>query len=697
MQCPGADSLFLRANGNFVCWDDAGSDKILQPYDPLKSMSRIFLDGGPCSLISKKLAGNTLPFPETCPGCYCLSPRGSPCFNSRMLNVMQVEPSSRCTLECKACATPEERERLPLPRTLSPDVFQKVLKDSSGSGIDIRTFDFSGHGEPLMNPDLWQIVSLARKYYPNAFLSLITNAHGNFELNNVFSGLDQIQFSIDGVDQESYEKYRVGGNFAKAYNYMKSFTGAARSSGSSVRMIWRYILFSHNDNTDQLRKAFEMASEIGVHELRFVFTHKGKWSTDITSYEELRSCLIDLEVPSRSIHMDSFKSLRNRQTLSQLLKRSQILYCAARRLWRKVKRSPSLSTRVTSDFYQLYEPELEQILNLGSKLLRKGRLRDAQALFLHVNRMVQLPVSHNATYDPGIIYKHLGRSYKRLKNGLNNYETDVSIRMKTRKTAGNLLKSVHLLHAGRYTYRKLIGQLKTLQWRLQHGNELAPDGLPYPPPHLCFPVAANYDPAHFFSTGKTGAAAILKILQKNGRNIDDFERILDFGCGCGRIARHWRSFEELKMYGTDINPKLIEWSRKNLTFGQFSTNRLESSLKYADNSFDFVFAVAVFGHFREELQKHWMKELYRVLKPQGFLLVTIKGKNRIGELTDKEAAKFRSGRFVVIEPECSGANYCLAYHPDSYFRNVLADQLEVLYYEPSGSPDTVQDVYLLRK
>ncbi|MCK4672073.1 MAG: hypothetical protein KAT47_05960, partial [Candidatus Aegiribacteria sp.] len=137
MRCPGADSLFLRANGDFVCWDDAGSDLVLQPYDPDKDMSRLFSDGGPCALISKKLAGNILPFPETCPGCYCLSPRGSPCFNSRIVNVMQVEPSSRCTLECIACATPEEREKLKLPHTLSPAVFRKVLQDFSRSGIDI--------------------------------------------------------------------------------------------------------------------------------------------------------------------------------------------------------------------------------------------------------------------------------------------------------------------------------------------------------------------------------------------------------------------------------------------------------------------------------------------------------------------------------------------------------------------------------
>ena len=414
MQCPGADSLFLRANGNFVCWDDAGSDKVLQPYDPDKDMSRIFSDSGPCALIAKKLAENILPFPETCPGCYCLSPRGSPFFNSSVVNVMQVEPSSRCTLECKACATPEERERLQLPHTLSPTVFQKVLEDFSRRGIDIRTFDFSGHGEPLMNPDLWQIVSLARKLYPKAFLTLITNAHGEFETDHAFSGLDQIQFSIDGVDQESYEKYRVGGNFAKAFSYMKSFSRTARSSGSSIRMVWRYILFNHNDRSDQLRKAFEKASEFGVHELRFVFTHKGMWSSDLTSAEELRRCLSNLGVPSRSIRLDSFKSLRKRQILSQFMKRSQILYSTGRKLWSEVRRSPSLRTIITSDFYQLCEPELQQTLDLGSKLLRKGKLREAQALLLHVNRMVQLPATNNATYDPEITYKHLGLSCKRL-------------------------------------------------------------------------------------------------------------------------------------------------------------------------------------------------------------------------------------------------------------------------------------------
>lgn len=423
MQCPGADSLFLRANGNFVCWDDAGSDKVLLRYSARKDMSCIVFAGGPCEAIAKKLACSTLPFPEICPGCYCLSFSGSPCFRSRMLNVMQVEPSSRCTLRCKACATPLERERLQPPHDLSPSVFEKVLQDFTGNGIDIRTFDFSGHGEPMMNSDLWQIISLARKYYPGAFLTLITNAHGEFKEGHVFSGLDQIQFSIDGVDQESFEKYRVGGNYEKALRYMESFTRTARSSGSSVRTVWRYILFNHNDKADHLRKAFEMASAFGIHDLRFIFTHKGMWSTALTSAAKLRDFLIDLEVPPRSIQMDSFNSLRKRQRLSQLLKRSHIFYRTARKLWRKVKRNPSRSTIVTSDYYQLYEPELAKALDLGCEFLRCGRVPDARAMLMHVDKMVQSPVSGNATYDPAIIYRHLGRSYRRLKAALSDRST----------------------------------------------------------------------------------------------------------------------------------------------------------------------------------------------------------------------------------------------------------------------------------
>lgn len=424
MYCPSVDSLFLRANGDFVCWDDAGSDNILQRYNPDMNMSRILSESGPCSMISKKLAGNVLPFPEICPGCYCLSLRGASRFNSHWLSIMQVEPSSRCTLLCKACATLEEREKLRPPHTLPYSTFNKAMQDFTGNGIDISTFDFSGHGEPLMNPDLWRMVGIAREHYPASYISLITNGHGEFKEECISAGLDQIQFSIDGVDQESYEKYRVKGNFSKASGYMKSFARAVRSSGSPVRVIWRYILFEHDDNPDHLRAAFEMATEFGVHELQFIFTHKGMWSTRLTTASELRRELIEVGVPTGSIRMDSFNSLRARRHLSQLLKVNHNLHRTARKLWRIVKRNPVRNTIVTSDFYQLREIELQKFLDLGYSMLRKGRLRDAEAMFLHVNRMLQSPATHNRTYDPETVRNNLGCSYRRLKIALDGHSTE---------------------------------------------------------------------------------------------------------------------------------------------------------------------------------------------------------------------------------------------------------------------------------
>ena len=268
-----------------------------------------------------------------------------------------------------------------------------------------------------------------------------------------------------------------------------------------------------------------------------------------------------------------------------------------------------------------------------------------------------------------------------------------------RKAAGAFLSAIHLRRPVRHIYRYLLGRSKNLQWRYRNKSKIAPDGLPFPLPDLCYRVAANYNPAHYYSTGSIGASAIMSILKENGTKMESFESVLDFGCGCGRLARHRIFSKSTKLYGTDINKNLVRWSRENIPFVRFLQNDPGSALIYPDNSFDFIYAVAVFGHLREDLQHHWMKELGRVLKPGGYLLVTTKGIDRLGELNEEQAKTFLKGRPVVIEPGFSGTGYCLAYTPESYFRNVLAQLIhaEVIFFRQSGSPDTCQDVYLLRK
>jgi ubiquinone/menaquinone biosynthesis C-methylase UbiE len=226
----------------------------------------------------------------------------------------------------------------------------------------------------------------------------------------------------------------------------------------------------------------------------------------------------------------------------------------------------------------------------------------------------------------------------------------------------------------------------------------APDGLPLPPPRLVFLVAGHHDLANFYAAGEFHANYIRKVLQANGREVDTFSSILDFGCGCGRVVRHWGTLSGCRIHGTDVNLELVRWCRRALPFAEFRHNRLATPLPYESDSMDFVYAISVFTHLSEELQEFWMGELRRILKPRGLLLITTKGTSRLEPLDDDERRRFAAGEVVVKWARHAGSNWCAAFHPEAYVRRVLARDLEVVDFVPAvPGGEMSQDAFLLRK
>lgn len=231
------------------------------------------------------------------------------------------------------------------------------------------------------------------------------------------------------------------------------------------------------------------------------------------------------------------------------------------------------------------------------------------------------------------------------------------------------------------------------EWRTQG----APDGLPLPPPELVALVTGMPRIQPFYWSGLLGARCIKGLLNKNGVDINQCDAILDFGCGCGRVMRHWKTLNGPRLFGTDYNPYLIDWCGKALPFAQFSTNELAPPLLYADAQFDLVYTISIFTHLETSLQFAWMTELSRVLKPGGILVLTVHGTTHIASLPLTQQQQFAAGELVVYKPELSGSNSCSTYHPEGYVREVLAGQLAVLDFIPGGAKDANQDVFLLRK
>jgi wyosine [tRNA(Phe)-imidazoG37] synthetase (radical SAM superfamily) len=284
LACSSIHSLYLRATGTLVCWDDAGNDTVLQAFDPAVHYGRDVYLGPVFNRLRHTLSEGRMPFPDVCQKCLVLrsgTPHSSFHLDQRVAEVFQVEPSYRCTLDCPGCVPLAVRKLAP-PQNLPAPILEKILRDFVDSRIRVRAFDFQGHGEPLLHPGLWDLVRTVKRHYPESYAGVTTNAHGVVREGALSSGVDEVVCSIDGVDQETFAPYRVAGRFDLAYRFLSDFARGARRAGARTRVVWKYILFAHNSAPEHLERAQRLARAAEVHELAFVFTRNGPRSTRVT-------------------------------------------------------------------------------------------------------------------------------------------------------------------------------------------------------------------------------------------------------------------------------------------------------------------------------------------------------------------------------------------------------------------------------
>lgn len=104
------------------------------------------------------------------------------------------------------------------------------------------------------------------------------------------------------------------------------------------------------------------------------------------------------------------------------------------------------------------------------------------------------------------------------------------------------------------------------------------------------------------------------------------KRVLDFGCGSGRVLRHLLpEAQHAEFWGSDIDRGCIAWNEQHLTPPMsFVVNDEAPPLPLPAADFDLVYAMSVFTH----ITKHWsawLLELHRVLALGGILVATFMG------------------------------------------------------------------------
>ncbi len=103
--------------------------------------------------------------------------------------------------------------------------------------------------------------------------------------------------------------------------------------------------------------------------------------------------------------------------------------------------------------------------------------------------------------------------------------------------------------------------------------------------------------------------------------IKEANKVLDIGCGNGRLINLFND-KEIDYLGIDYSEPLVEIAKENFPDRRFEVGDL-LNLKQSSDEFDVVLLIAVLHHIpSDKLRRKALKQIYRVLRPGGYLLMT---------------------------------------------------------------------------
>jgi len=221
-------------------------------------------------------------------------------------------------------------------------------------------------------------------------------------------------------------------------------------------------------------------------------------------------------------------------------------------------------------------------------------------------------------------------------------------------------------------------------------------GPPLPPGSLRVLVVGDGDGPAFLRRGREQAEFIIGLGRPHGLSLDRPVDMLDFGCGCGRLARWIAPQVEAaggRFTGSDLNPALVRWCAGNLP-GRYLRNGLTPPLRIETASQDAIYAYSVVTHLTLSTTRAWLGELARVLRPGGLAMVSFHDEDfRPGEHTE---ALLRDG-YLVSTRMLEGSNHMASYATRAFFSGLCDADFEVLEIRPSETANQMQAWAVLRR
>ncbi len=180
--------------------------------------------------------------------------------------ILMIEPTNICNLKCPMCPAVVGKRVLKKGQ-LKLENFKKVLDEIGEYVIQLQLWN---QGEPFLNKYFLEMI----RYAKSKGVMTITSTNGHFIESDekaeeiIRSGLDQLILSMDGTNQETYEKYRIGGDYQRVIDNLGRLARAKQRLKSKRPLIeLQFIVFKHNQ--DEIDAIIELAKEYRIDRLSF--------------------------------------------------------------------------------------------------------------------------------------------------------------------------------------------------------------------------------------------------------------------------------------------------------------------------------------------------------------------------------------------------------------------------------------------
>lgn len=193
-----------------------------------------------------------------------------------------------------------------------------------------------------------------------------------------------------------------------------------------------------------------------------------------------------------------------------------------------------------------------------------------------------------------------------------------------------------------------------------------------PPAALRTRVHGSAKAPGFRDTGWRCAADVRAAVERFAP-LDSFHRVLDWGCGCGRVMRHLsRWITPDRLAGCDIDREAIDWMRAAYPRHDLRIISPDPPTPYEDGAFDLVIGVSIFTHLDERYERLWLDELARIVRDGGLVVVSVHGPTATPpHLADDLIARGR------IDERSGGAHFFEPYTSADYYRSTFVTERHV--------------------